>query len=153
MVLVDAVEEGSFFSPAAVRRWDDVERFIRDRRDKAIQANPGAKNFYAAIQDELESGRKVPAEMRKPGGFGTLGHMPLVVIAHSKPFTGIDAPLEPGWRAGEERLARLSSRGKLVVATNSDHSIEASEPELIVTAVKEVVDAARAEIARPGSDR
>lgn len=81
--------------------------------------------------------------MRKPGGFGRLGDMPLVVLAHNKPFTGIDAPLEPGWRAAQERLAGLSTHGKLAVATDSDHNVETSEPDLIVTAVKDVLDEAK----------
>ena len=143
MVLVDAAEEGSFFSPAAVRRWDDLDRLLRAEHDKAVRENPQLVPYYAAIQDELASNRKVPSKMRKPGGFGRVGNMPLVVLAHNKPFTGIDAPLEPGWRAGEERLAALSTGGKLVVAMNSGHNIEISEPDLIVTAVKEVLDEAR----------
>jgi hypothetical protein len=153
MVLVDASEEGSFFSPVAVRRWDDVGRLLQEEHDKAVrEKNLRLINYYAAIQDELASNRKIPSKMRKPGGFGRLGDMPLVVLAHNKPFIGIDAPLEPGWRAGEERLAALSTPGKLVVAMNSGHNIEISEPDLIVTAVKEVLDAAKnAQTIRPNS--
>jgi pimeloyl-ACP methyl ester carboxylesterase len=143
MVLVDASEEGTFFSPVAVQRWEGVARLLQEQSDKAVrEKNQRLINFYAAIKDELASNRKVPSEMRKPGGFGQLGAMPLVVLAHNKPFAGIDAPLEAGWRVGEERLARLLTRGKLVVAMNSDHNIEISEPDLIVTSVKEVLDMA-----------
>jgi pimeloyl-ACP methyl ester carboxylesterase len=136
MVLVDAVEEGNFFSPAAVARWDVIGSKLEEAKAKA---GPTQAVFYDAVLDELASDRLVPESMRKIGGFGKLGDLPLVVIAHNKPFAGDDAPMEPGWRAGEERLAGLSSQGKLIIATNSDHNIENSEPELIVSAIRDMV--------------
>jgi pimeloyl-ACP methyl ester carboxylesterase len=40
-------------------------------------------------------------------------------------------------------LARLSSKGRHIVASRSGHWIQFDEPELVVTAVREVVDQAR----------
>ena len=141
MVLVDAAEEGVFFAPASIQRWSVIGPELGALYDKA--QTPDLKNYYGAIVDELASNKLVPEEMRKPGGFGRLGNLPLVVIAHSKPFTGEDAVLEPLWRTGEERLAALSTHGKLIVASNSDHNIQTTEPDLIVDAVKAVIVSAK----------
>jgi hypothetical protein len=40
-------------------------------------------------------------------------------------------------------LAQLSSAGKLVVATNSDHDIHRYEPDLVADEIRHVVAAAR----------
>ena len=146
MVLVDSVEEGAFFSPAAVERWGVIGPELQKARQEA--KTPEQARFYDEVLDELGSNRLVPISMRHPGGFGRLGDLPLIVIAHAKPFLGDDAALEPDWRAGQQRLATLSTRGTMIVAENSGHNIQASEPELIVGAVRQVVEMARGGVAR-----
>jgi len=141
VVLVDSVEEEAFFSPAAVKRRGVIGRELQDARSKA--KSPAEARFYDEVLDELGSNRLVPTNVRKAGGFGRLGDLPLTVIAHGKPFGGDDAVLEPGWREAQQRLAKLSTRGKLTVAEQSGHNIQATEPGLIVDAVYEVVQQAR----------
>lgn len=141
VVLVDASEEENFFSREAQAKWDLVGQNIRQAQSKATTAAGIA--FYDEVLDELASNWLVPVDERRRGGFGTLGDKPLVVIAHGKPFEGLDGFREATWRAGQERLAKLSTRGKLIVARNSDHNIHFSEPDVIVEAVREVVMSAR----------
>jgi pimeloyl-ACP methyl ester carboxylesterase len=74
--------------------------------------------------------------------------MPLVVLAHGRP-----EPSPPGW-PGEEverlwqqlqrELAQLVPGGRLVVATESGHNIQDDQPELVLDAIRDVVQAVRA---------
>jgi hypothetical protein len=82
---------------------------------------------------------RVPEPMRRIGGFGALGDRPLVVITHAIPSPGPAVVLEHGWREGQERLARLSTRGELVVATRSNHMVQSDQPDLVADAVRRVV--------------
>ena len=75
----------------------------------------------------------------------SLGDLPLVVITRG-------VPDEPGPNAAaslaERRkdhaaVAAFSRRGKLVIATRSGHHVQLEEPELVVSAIREVVMAAR----------
>lgn len=68
----------------------------------------------------------------------TLGSMPLIVIAAGDSLSTI-----PGWRAAQEGLATLSTRGRLVVAEDSHHAVHLEAPTIVVDAVREVLTAAR----------
>jgi pimeloyl-ACP methyl ester carboxylesterase len=79
-----------------------------------------------------------------------LGDMPLMVLA-----AGQSGDPPPGIPAGEwQRLylqkreqradqARLSRNSKLVIAERSGHQIQRDDPELVICAIREVVQAAR----------
>jgi pimeloyl-ACP methyl ester carboxylesterase len=49
----------------------------------------------------------------------------------------------PDVTALHQALARMSSHGRHVIAANSRHWIQFDEPELVVTTIEEVVEAAR----------
>jgi pimeloyl-ACP methyl ester carboxylesterase len=63
---------------------------------------------------------------------GTLGTLPLVVIARGK-------DLNPRWDAFQQRLLGLSSQSSYMVATQSDHQIPINQPEIVVSAIKQLV--------------
>jgi pimeloyl-ACP methyl ester carboxylesterase len=75
--------------------------------------------------------------------------MPLVVLAHGR----VD-PSPPGW-PGEEverlwqqlqrELAELVPGGRLVIATQSGHNIHDEQPELVLDAIRDVVQVVRAD--------
>jgi pimeloyl-ACP methyl ester carboxylesterase len=73
--------------------------------------------------------------------------MPLVVLAHgrpedpSAPFVEQDERL---WRQLQRELAHLVPGGRLVIATNSGHDIQHQQPELVLDAIGDVVQAVRA---------
>ena len=80
-----------------------------------------------------------------------LSNKPLIVISNGKGF--FYNPLcnhyitpteklfdEQIWPSLQKDLAAKSAKGKLVIATQSGHRIQDTEPELIVEAVKELVD-------------
>lgn len=68
----------------------------------------------------------------------TLGALPLVVIAAEANMSSL-----PGWAGAQEALAHLSINGRLVVAKGSGHYVQLERPDLVTTAIKQVVAAAR----------
>jgi len=74
--------------------------------------------------------------------------MPLVVLVHGRPedpgapFVEQDERL---WRQLQRELAHLVPGGRLVIATNSGHDIQHQQPELVLDAIGDVVQAVRAE--------
>jgi pimeloyl-ACP methyl ester carboxylesterase len=74
----------------------------------------------------------------------SLGNMPLVVIAEGEPRHPYMKENLAKWHELQRELAGLSTRGRLVIAENSAHFIHRTEPELILSAVREVVESARA---------
>ena len=73
--------------------------------------------------------------------------MPLVVLAHGRPenpgapFVEQDERL---WRQLQRELAQLVPGGRLVVATQSAHDIPQEQPDLVLDAIRDVVQAVRA---------
>jgi pimeloyl-ACP methyl ester carboxylesterase len=120
--------------PAASLSFDDRE---------AVARQLSRPEQWRAAKDELSAYERTPADQRAAGGFGRLGALPLIVIAHGKPMRGPMAPLEVGWRSGQERLATLSTHGKLVISERSGHAILHQDPDLVAASIEEVVQAVR----------
>ena len=73
--------------------------------------------------------------------------LPLVVLTHGRPWdwpTGYPvAALEAVWPPLQDDLTALSPTGHLVVAEESGHFIPVEQPDLIITAIEQVVEAVR----------
>jgi pimeloyl-ACP methyl ester carboxylesterase len=115
----------------------DTER----REANALILRPG--NYRAVVFEGTHAFENIPAAMQKPGGFGTFGKLPLVVIRHGQPFSGPDAWREEGWRMAQVRLAALSSDSRLIIAANNGHFIMTDNPDLVSSAIHDVVAAVR----------
>ena len=98
---------------------------------------------HLAAADEMAALEKVPEPMRKPGGFGTLHDMPLVVITRASRDPNTKAPTQPEWLAAQQRLRALSSRASHVVAQRSGHMVQFSEPQVIVEAIRTIWNQSR----------
>jgi pimeloyl-ACP methyl ester carboxylesterase len=79
----------------------------------------------------------------------TLPDLPLVVITHGVPgdwpAPGMIVPQEAdkaerAWQSAQEALAHTSTRGKLVVARDCGHMIPQQRPDLVVQAIRDVLD-------------
>lgn len=76
---------------------------------------------------------------------GSFGDRPLIVLTQSPQWNDPYAPddIEPLIDAVSQRLqaelARLSTRGKLIVASKAGHNIQADEPQLVIDAIVDVV--------------
>jgi len=122
---------------------------------------PGMKNVAAQYMwrtsfDDIEA--QEFAHMDESGEqarhSGSLGDLPLVVITARQPWLGppvtpADVPtvlaFQKVWIHDlQMRLVRLSTNGKQVMAEKSNHGIEFLEPDVVVGAVRDVVQAAAA---------
>lgn len=100
---------------------------------------------------ELRSVSDAHAQVRA-AEIRSVGNIPLVVLRHGKPMpampdmgisTEAAAEYERTWQRLQEELVSLSPQGRLLVATNSSHMIHQEEPDLVVQAVREIVEAVR----------
>ena len=107
-----------------------------------LQATAHRASRYRAAYDELmawpESEKEVAASRR------TLD-IPLVVLTAGLSAGAGDAI----HRELQQDLLALSTRSCQMIAARSDHAIAGSEPELVVTAIRAVMDAVR-DGRRPG---
>jgi pimeloyl-ACP methyl ester carboxylesterase len=90
--------------------------------------------FFDALGSQIESICVSAAETLEAGG-GSYGDLPLVTISATDPG-------EYRLRQ-QEALARLSTRGRHIAASNSGHWIPLDEPDVVVAAIREVVGAVR----------
>jgi pimeloyl-ACP methyl ester carboxylesterase len=85
--------------------------------------------------------------MREAAAASPLRPLPLVVLTHGRPFDwppGVPtAAVEALWLPLQEDLAALVPGGRLVVAEQSGHFIPGDQPDLVITAILQVVDAVR----------
>lgn len=92
------------------------------------------------VKVEFEALDRLPAEMKRPGGFGTLGDLPLLVVRRGKTE---QPPSQDDLRHQkvQENLPNLSTNSALIVAQNSGHTIPLDEPGVVADAVRRMLDA------------
>jgi pimeloyl-ACP methyl ester carboxylesterase len=109
----------------------------------------GTKFFETSIKEAAAVQGNLAAV--RAAKISTLGDIPLVVLSAGR------SPIAAGHGISAEdvervnvvmaelpdELAALSPRGKRVVAEHSGHYIHVEQPELVITAIREVVEAAR----------
>lgn len=115
-------------------------------RDVALHGIPCSADPYLNSARSLNQLRSLIPHHRLTG---SLGARPLAVLYHG--VTGaVNGPLisqiEDVWPGRMKELARASTNSVLVRAVHSPHDIPGYAPQLIVEAIREVVDARR----RPG---
>jgi pimeloyl-ACP methyl ester carboxylesterase len=133
LVLIEGLSED------LVERWNEVlppdlqERWIED--------------FWVGNPEEIALDESY-TQVRESA---PLPNVPLVVIVHGDvtrddhliPAGWPVEALDPIWTELVARQATLIPGGHLIVAEESGHSVEAEQPELVVAAIREVVEAAR----------
>jgi pimeloyl-ACP methyl ester carboxylesterase len=146
MVLLDSTHEDVWlrFQAALPReQWAKFEALTVTNQE-LLDAYPQAERWYTApLKDDATTG-----QVRQARAKGPLRPMPLVVLAHGIPF---GAPF-PGWpsdkmegimTALQDDLANLVPNARYAVATKSGHNIHQDQPELVIAAIRGVVDALR----------
>jgi pimeloyl-ACP methyl ester carboxylesterase len=79
----------------------------------------------------------------------SFGNLPLIVLSAGREETIAslsDAENQQRWEAWQElqsELAALSSDGKQIIAEQSGHMIQLDQPDLVIDAIREMLDALR----------
>ena len=110
-------------------------------------------NFHTANEgfDELKNFSQSAAQA---AATGSLGDMPLAVLSHdpTKPSADLPddlaKPTNEAWEKMQEELAHLSTRGTQTIAKGSSHYIQLDSPEVVIDAVRNVVDQVRGDQAQ-----
>jgi pimeloyl-ACP methyl ester carboxylesterase len=111
-------------------------------------------NWHSAHEGVAEL-KASPESAAQTSATGSLGDMPLVVLSHDPDRPSSDLPADlakstnAAWEKMQEEIAHLSSRGAQVIAKNSLHYIQIDRPDVVIDAVRSVVDQVRT--AQPGS--
>lgn len=109
-----------------------------------------------AAECNFHSGRERVKEMQafsesatEAAASGSLGDLPLTVISHDPDKGSNDLPPDlaqatnAAWEKMQEDLTHLSTRGTRTIAKNSSHYIQVDRPDMVVDAVRTLVDASR----------
>lgn len=116
----------------------EAERLITPLSKLPAELQPIVKSFWTqpkffeAVASQIES---LPESATQVAATGSYDDLPLVVLSASNPSSTRE--LE------QKAMARLSSDGKYIVAERSGHWIQLDQPELVIEAIREVVEAAR----------
>jgi pimeloyl-ACP methyl ester carboxylesterase len=78
----------------------------------------------------------------KPLAAGGLGDRPVIVIT-AGPGKIINGRVWPIWPGLQAELAGLSSNRRHIVASHPDHYVHKKDPDLVITAIRDVVHSAR----------
>jgi pimeloyl-ACP methyl ester carboxylesterase len=153
MVLVDALTEG-LQDAQTPEQWAVQRKLMMGDMSEALK-------LYPAV--ELIDPDKSLTQMRAAP---PLRAMPLVVLSADKPWgpqvpamiaAGIltkDTPPDAGYitdaaqKIAQAKLAQLAPGAKHVTKTDSGHEIHKEQPQLVIDAIREVVDAVRKGCAR-----
>ena len=132
VVLVDSLH------PDLDRRIEPLlgRRGAADRR-RALARNPEGVTYRDLLASDGEL-------RRASGGFPPV---PLIALRHGISFDPGGGPvpsIERLWRRLQEANARLSPKGRVVVAPQSHHRIAEDRPDVVADAIREVIEVARA---------
>ncbi|MDP9409760.1 MAG: alpha/beta fold hydrolase [Actinomycetota bacterium] len=115
-------------------------------------SHPDQLEEWPPTADENPEGIDLGASRKQLAGLGQLGEMPLAVLTAGRLELPAGMPESRAraerrfwrrWQTWQGELARLSSNSTHARATESGHMIQIEAPELVVEAVRQVVEAAR----------
>ena len=116
-------------APIVLDRVEDSSAFQRlPPRDRQMHR-------WAAVQTESEERRKATLGCLAEAPVFFLGSRPLIVVSQTN--GGAD------YMAFQSTLAALSANSRQMIAENSGHSIEIERPDVVVSAIRQVVEAVR----------
>jgi pimeloyl-ACP methyl ester carboxylesterase len=131
---------------AALNADASLKSLPADLREEIVylQLQP---NFVDAVAAELAS---FPESARDTRDSGNLGDKPLIVLTAERVQAVPDVPpqdlaaFQKIWiKELQPSLARLSTRGRQVMVPESDHLIPFEQPQAVVSAIREVWEAAK----------
>src|SRR6266850_2065500 len=142
MVLVDALSE-------KVRTGLTPEQWKLYVNFGFTKPTPGLEKYKDIETLEVNASLD---QIEKAAAAQPLRAIPLFVLTQGQPFdlspwqplpADFPAALNRAWHSGQDALATLAPNAKHTVATKSAHYIQIQEPQLVIDAIKQVVEAVR----------
>src|SRR6266516_3245551 len=147
MILVDALSE-KVKSGLTPEQWKLYVNFASTKPTPGLEEYEDIETLEVnASLDQIE--KAVTAQPLRP--------IPLFVLTQGQPFdltpwqplpADFPAALNRAWHTGQDALATLAPNAKHTVATKSAHYIQIQEPQLVIDAIRDVVEAVRNRSAR-----
>jgi pimeloyl-ACP methyl ester carboxylesterase len=142
--------EGSWLREAEILEFSmpfGIPRLMKfcDNDPEALAAECNfhhAQTSVAEMRAFAESGAQTAAT-------GALGDMPLAVLSHDPERqqpdlpADLEKPTNDAWENLQEELVHLSTRGTQTIAKNSGHYIQLDRPDVVIDAIRKVVDQSR----------
>lgn len=140
LVLVDAIPEG-VQTAMTPEEWTLYDRLL-------LTAPPAAIAYYKELETiDFDVSFE---QMRDAVKATPLPSVPLIVISKGRPFemptelpAGLPAAVEKAWLAGQQELAGLLPDTPHIIATKSSHYVQVEQPQLVINAIKRVVEKIR----------
>jgi pimeloyl-ACP methyl ester carboxylesterase len=123
-----------------------VPRLLRLCEEDPVQ-RAAECNFHSARENVAEL-KAVSESAVQAAATPSLGDMPLAVLSHDpeKPSSefppDLAKPVNEAWEKMQEEMAHLSMRGTQTIVKNSSHYIQFDRPEVVIDAVRAVVEQA-----------
>jgi pimeloyl-ACP methyl ester carboxylesterase len=142
MVLIDALSE-KVRSGVTPEQWKLYVNF------GFTQPTPGLEKYKEIETLDVNASLD---QIEKASAAEPLRRMPLFVLTQGQPFdlspwqplpADFPGALNKAWHAGQDALAALAPNAKHTIATKSAHYIQVQEPQLVIDAIKQVVETVR----------
>ena len=104
----------------------------------AVQAHWSTPRAFQGMQQHLAALPSTCAYVA--GGADSFGDIPLIVLSAGR--------RDPRWLEADAVLARASTLGRHIVSPHSGHWVHLDDPELVVNAIRDVVEQARRGLSR-----
>jgi pimeloyl-ACP methyl ester carboxylesterase len=146
MVLIDGLHEEEATRILATLPAESTDENQGVKEIRAIYAPPIADGV-----NYVESDVQVRAARQARGNSPLLGALPLIVLTPARVDQDWPASvpeellrrLDSAWMELQEDNATLSSNSKFIMVEGSGHDIEVDQPEVVVEAIQQVIEAVR----------
>jgi len=104
---------------------------------------------WRASREQLAEINAFPGSAAETAATGSLGDLPLAVLSHDpdKPSSDLPPdlarPTNEAWERMQVELSHLSTCGTQTIAKNSAHYIQIDRPDVVIDAVRSIVEQAR----------
>jgi len=123
-----------------------IPRLLRLCEDDAVPR--AAECNFPSAHEGFRELKAIHQSAAQAGAIASLGDLPLVVLSHDPDKPSAEFPphlsqsINEAWEKMQEDLAHLSTQGTQIIARNSSHYIQFDRPEMVVAAVRDVIDRA-----------
>jgi pimeloyl-ACP methyl ester carboxylesterase len=113
-----------------------------------VEVRAAECNFHS-VREAVAELKAISTSATQTAATGSLGDIPLVVLSHDPNTPQPDLredlvkPTSDAWQQMQQELAHLSTRSTHVIAKNSGHYIQLDRPDIVIDAVRDVVEQAR----------